>query len=399
MIGSADGMADQVPSWSDNDSVTALSSVAQAIDQLAAIAETRPVGGGASAEADTGALPLQNLPAHLVFARHWESHRHQFLARSIERACPLCGGGERWTWFHSQDGYRYDICRSCNMVHIPEFIPLDVWDDYYRSLPQARDFLREQLLGSVGDQAIQRDRERFMRYLSLLRSHGAATAGSRLLDVGSYTGAWIRLAAEHGVSAFGIEGLAEAVRFAAEQFPGLPLQHTRFEDLDAAAFGGNFDVVTLWETLEHTLDPIGALKRVSRAIRPGGLLAVSVPNARNVQFTALGPYCFYAYGGYHYTGHINMFSPLTLERALRESGFDLVHISTEYGTDWRQVAHYLRHQFERIHCYRNLLSGSHAVADPGPDLSVILNWLSPTLTRLENACLAGPILIALAKRR
>ena len=35
----------------------------------------------------------------------------------------------------------------------------------------------------------------------------------------------------------------------------------------------------------------------------------------------------------------------------------------------------------------------------GPDLSILLNWLSPALTRLENACLAGPILVAIARRR
>ena len=32
------------------------------------------------------------------------------------------------------------------------------------------------------------------------------------------------------------------------------------------------------------------------------------------------------------------------------------------------------------------------------DLDVVLNWLSPTLTRVENACVAGPIMLALARR-
>jgi 2-polyprenyl-3-methyl-5-hydroxy-6-metoxy-1,4-benzoquinol methylase len=266
-------------------------------------------------------------------------------------------------------------------------------------LPVARDCLREQMLRSVDEVAAERDRTRFGRYIALMRAHDAAPAGARLLDLGSYTGASLRVAAEHGLEAFGVEGLAEAVRFARERFPALHLQHAQTESLDPGIFGGQFDVVTMWETLEHTFDPLASLRLAARTLRPGGTLAISVPNVRNVQFSALGQYCFYAYGGYHGTGHINMFSPDTLQRALREAGFDLVHLSTEFGTDWRQVLLYLRQQFDRIHCYTNLVARGTMSDQAGPDLSILLNWLSPALTRLENACIAGPILVAIARRR
>src|ERR1019366_7597119 len=126
--------------------------------------------------------PLQTLPAFLFSARHWEAHRAGFLRQLVPRACPLCGGLERTTWFHTQDGYRYDICAACGMVHIPELIPMPIWDEYYATLPVARDCLREQMLRSLDDAAAERDRTRFGRYLSLLRAHGAAPAGARLLD-------------------------------------------------------------------------------------------------------------------------------------------------------------------------------------------------------------------------
>ena len=285
------------------------------------------------------------------------------------------------------------------MIHVPEFVPLAVWDDYYQSLPAARDFLRNQLAQSVGEHAMQRDSERFGRYLAMLRAHGAANANSRLLDIGSYTGAWPRLARAAGVDAHGVEGLAEAVQFAQSREPELPLLHARVEEFDPASFGGAFDVVTMWETLEHTRDPLAALRRAAMALKPGGMLAVSVPNAANPQFTILGSFCFYAYGGYHYTGHINMFSPHTLRKALAACGFDVIEVNSEYGTDWRQVVHYLRRQFDRIHCYRNLLSQGAIATVTEPGLDVILNWLSPALTRLENAWTAGPIMLALARRR
>src|SRR5206468_279811 len=190
------------------------------------------------------------------------------------RDCPVCGAPPAATWFETQDGYRYVICAACQMVFIPEFLPPSAWDDYYAAIPDARDHLRRQLDASLSDEAVVRDRDRFGRYLAALRGHGAELVGARLLDIGSFTGASLRLAA------------------------GL--------------------------------------------MKPGAWLALTVPNARNVQFAVLREFCFFAYGGYHGIGHINMFSPESLRRALTAAGLELVHLSTEFGTDWRQLVYYLQ---------------------------------------------------------
>jgi hypothetical protein len=134
-------------------------------------------------------------------------------------------------------------------------------------------------------------------------------------------------------------------------------------------------------------------------MKPNAWMALTVPNARNVQFSVLREFCFFAYGGYHGIGHINMFSPDSLRRALAAAGLELVHLSTEFGTDWRQVVYYLQQSFDRIHCYRHLVTRGDTVEAPGPELDVVLNWLSPALTKVENACAAGPIIVALARRR
>jgi 2-polyprenyl-3-methyl-5-hydroxy-6-metoxy-1,4-benzoquinol methylase len=284
------------------------------------------------------------------------------------------------------------------MVHIPEVLPMPVWDEYYATLPAARECLREQMVRSVAAGAVERDRTRFGRYISLLRAHGAGEPGAKLLDLGSFTGGFPRVASEHGLSASGVEGLSAAVDFARERSPDLRFTHARTEELDPGTLDGPFDVVTMWETLEHTFDPVESLRLAASALRPGGVLAVSVPNVRNVQFSALGQFCFFAYGGYQGTGHVNMFSPDTLRRALNTAGLEVIHVSTEFGTDWRQLLHYLRQEFDRIHCYANLIRRGDVTDNGGRDLSVVLNWLSPALTRLENACLAGPITIALTRR-
>jgi hypothetical protein len=142
-----------------------------------------------------------------------------------------------------------------------------------------------------------------------------------------------------------------------------------------------------------------ALRHAHDALAPGGALALTVPNAWNIQFSVLRDYCFYAYGGYQGVGHLNLFTPDTLRQALDESGFDLVHLETEFSTDWRQLAYYLQHRFDRIYCYSNLVREGEFRRSPEPELAVLLNWLSPALSRIENALRAGPIAFALATRR
>jgi 2-polyprenyl-3-methyl-5-hydroxy-6-metoxy-1,4-benzoquinol methylase len=266
-------------------------------------------------------------------------------------------------------------------------------------LPDASARLRAQLEGTITAGALDANRARFGKYLGILRNHGVRLEGARLLDIGTSTGGALKVAAECGVQAFGVEGLAESVEFCRARRPELQVGLGHAETFDPSVFGGQFDIVTMWETIEHTFDPLRALSGVHDALVPGGLAMMSLPNARNIQLSMLREYCFFAYGGYEGIGHVNLFTPDTLRRAFEATGFEMLHIETEFGTDWRQLAYYLQHRFSRIHCYRNLVQRGDFTQNPEPELSVFLNWLSPALTRIENAMLAGPIVVALARRK
>lgn len=385
-------------SWSDNEGVTALRRTA---DSLAGLADAIPARRQIARSSDGAAaeLPIQNLPAHVTFARLWNERSAAFLAQRQTRPCPLCRGSQRTTWFLTQDGYRYDICDRCGMIHIPEVVPMQVWDRYFADLPDAREYLRLQMDATITVDALSAHRARFGRYFDLIERHGAPLRGARLLDIGTYTGGALKIAGERGMDPHGVEGLEEAVQFCRDHRPELRVVLGHAEALPDAVADAEFDLVTMWETLEHTLDPMQALRGAWRALVPGGMIGLTVPNGRNVQCTILRDYCYYAYGGYQGIGHVNLFTPDTLRDALDRSGFDLIHLETEFSTDWRQVAYYLQLRFERIYCYRNLAERGEFTQSPEPELGVFLNWLSPALTRLENALLAGPIAFALAKKR
>jgi SAM-dependent methyltransferase len=99
-----------------------------------------------------------------------------------------------------------------------------------------------------------------------------------LLEIACGRGALVEWAARHGAHAVGCDISFTAVREARQRFgKGFLLgdiHHTCFRS-------ESFDTVVCCETLEHTLDPDGALRELFRITRPGGRLFLTTPSYLN----------------------------------------------------------------------------------------------------------------------
>jgi len=96
-----------------------------------------------------------------------------------------------------------------------------------------------------------------------------------LFDVGAGGGTFLSVAKEAG---YEVSGLDLSSRWAehARQRHGVEVM---VAELMAAELPvGGFDVITLWHVLEHLPDPLAALRKLQRALRPGGRLVTEVPN-------------------------------------------------------------------------------------------------------------------------
>ena len=79
-----------------------------------------------------------------------------------------------------------------------------------------------------------------------------------------------------------------------------------------------YDAAVFRHSLEHVTDPVGALRRVRKALRPGGLVLISVPNFGCWQRRRFG-------SRWHHLDlprHRVHFTHAGLERALEKAGFD-----------------------------------------------------------------------------
>ncbi len=97
----------------------------------------------------------------------------------------------------------------------------------------------------------------------------------RLLDVGCGAGYFLDAAREAGWQVQGVELSSAAASVGREQL-GLDIFQGTLAD--AAFPDASFDVLTMFEVLEHLRDPGAVLAEARRILKPGGLLAVQVPN-------------------------------------------------------------------------------------------------------------------------
>jgi SAM-dependent methyltransferase len=102
--------------------------------------------------------------------------------------------------------------------------------------------------------------------------------GGRLLDVGCGTGAFLSAARDAGYEVTGIDFAEDVVQFAGSRF-GLDSVHAvSLESFAAQQDPGSFDVITLFEVLEHQGDPTAFMASIKRLLRPQGFVVLSVPN-------------------------------------------------------------------------------------------------------------------------
>lgn len=137
----------------------------------------------------------------------------------------------------------------------------------------------------------------------------------RVLDVGCFNGFYVRHLRELGLNAFGVDFNASAVAYGQRVY-GLGGVISTRELQDLLAAGESFDVVTMFEVVEHLEDFSAVIAEVCELLRPGGILVVSVPNSHMFWRPRLDrpPH------------HLSRFSPESLRRLARQHGLSVLSV-------------------------------------------------------------------------
>ena len=133
-----------------------------------------------------------------------------------------------------------------------------------------------------------------------------------LLDVGAGWGHFVFAGRQTAFQAEGIEPSERNVAFA-RQHLGVPVTHGSFLDMTAV---DAFDVVTMWDVLEHINEPFAFVQQAYRVLKPGGIVVIKVPDASSGIARFFGKF-------WHNIGHehVNLFGKHTLPLLLERCGF------------------------------------------------------------------------------
>jgi SAM-dependent methyltransferase len=139
----------------------------------------------------------------------------------------------------------------------------------------------------------------------------------RILDVGCATGNFLNMMSHFGAwELYGVDINAAGVQYARDRYG---INACLGELADGRYKDGFFDVVTMWDVMEHVHDPTATLAEVHRILKPGGLFLVRVPNVATWDAKLFGRF----WAGYDAPRHLYIYSPPTLTRFLDNAGFHI----------------------------------------------------------------------------
>ncbi|MFH1725870.1 MAG: class I SAM-dependent methyltransferase [Elusimicrobiota bacterium] len=144
------------------------------------------------------------------------------------------------------------------------------------------------------------------------RLGGLLNPGTSLLELGSGSGAFLHSVRPLVGRVTGIEPTVAYRRWANEKL-GLEIRE-KLEDVEDRGF----DLIVLFHVLEHVLRPVEFIESLLARLKPGGRIAVEVPDVEDALLTL---YRLPAYAAFYYqNAHLWYFSKSTLERAARAAG-------------------------------------------------------------------------------
>lgn len=155
----------------------------------------------------------------------------------------------------------------------------------------------------------------------------------RLLEIGCASGAFLARMAARG---WRVEGIEYSSRFAENaRAQGYVVRTDLLEHISAPA--GPFDLVVGWQVLEHLHNPVFALEKLHDWTKPGGWLALSVPDASAWEFSVFAAKWY----GLDLPRHLFHFTPGTLRAMLAKAGWKTERIFWQHNPN--NLLHSLRY--------------------------------------------------------
>lgn len=194
-------------------------------------------------------------------------------------------------------------CASCGLVYLSSFD--HIGKDFYQD-SKMHESPRDTAAWCRATKTDDRRRFRFLK---------AAMENRALLDFGCGNGGFLAKAKKVAAVADGLEiekGLEKH-----HKALGLNVKNS-------LAGLGKYDLITAFHVVEHLADPAAELKKLARALKPGGQLVIEVPSSADAMLTLYGSKAFSEFT--YWSCHLYLFNAATLGLLAAKAGLKVNYV-------------------------------------------------------------------------
>lgn len=233
----------------------------------------------------------------------------------VHHPCCYCGSDEGRVIVRGNDlledlpgTFQFVECQKCGLLRQDPRLDWTDLADYYKPgyvchTPQIQDESGDfqEAIRALGPQ----------KRVNLIKRYQPTGAW---LDAGCGSGLILQAAQKQGHwQLSGVEPVHEMAKYTSEKL-GVPVFAGTFEEYSVQ--DSTFDVITMWDVLEHLAEPIKAIEKVSRTLKPNGVFAFSSPNLSSLDRKIFAA----SWLGYDLPRHLYLFPDSLIRKVLSENG-------------------------------------------------------------------------------
>jgi 2-polyprenyl-3-methyl-5-hydroxy-6-metoxy-1,4-benzoquinol methylase len=232
--------------------------------------------------------------------------------------CPFCDSN-LFRPFDTIDGYHIVKCKNCNFVYTnPRPFVSDLGNYYAEEYYQDERHIRKYYNPDGTLKINEIDAE-----AGITQIENYVNKRGKILEIGAARGSFLAELKKRGWETYGVEISSSACLIAKGQ-NGIDLFCGSFKDFESPFL---FDVICMYQTLEHLPDPKFVLQKCYDKLEPDGILIISVPNLKSFDMKISKTRRRLSYD---LPRHLNHFDHRYLKKFLSSHGFEVLETDLYY---------------------------------------------------------------------
>ena len=227
-------------------------------------------------------------------------------------SCPVCNSRES-NLVGEKYNFKLVSCSSCSFTFINPRPSPDSMEFYYAN-SKASAFFQTNIIGPTEHVRIEKIVKPRLNYLN-----DTFPNKGKWLDIGCSTATLLSEGIKSGWDGVGLDFEQTAIDQATKK--GVPML---IKPIEVIKPKNEYDLITMFEVLEHLSNPKENLEACYNANKIGGSIVITVPNIDGFEFETLGM----VHTNICPPSHLNHFSPSTLPKLLSDIGYAITEVET-----------------------------------------------------------------------